>query len=298
MPNYKISQLLTGTSLAAEDLIPYVDDPYGSPITKQIPWGIAAREKLVASRTYYVRTDGNDSNSGLVNNAAGAWLTIQHAVDEVAELDINGQTVTIQVGDGTYANGVILKDVVGYAAPGNLVIQGNSGTPTNVIISLVSGNAIYGTGISTVWDIKDIKLVAPTGISLGLATTVRFSGVDFGVCSSYHMVIGNNCQLLCIGNYTISGNSPYHYYIGNGGYFECISRTITITANITVTTFARALRYGYLLNYGSTFSLGAFSVTGGRYYGTQLSFIFTNGGGANYFPGNSAGSVDATSLYV
>jgi len=257
------------------------------------------RELLTANRTYYVRTDGDDSHTGLVNYAAGAFLTIQKAVDTIANtLDIAGKTVTIQVGDGTYTGTVTLKNVVGYASPGNLVIQGNSGTPTNVIISPASGSAIYGSGISTVWDIKYLKVTAPTGINLANNITVRITGVDFGACTSYHTNINNGCQLLVIGNYTISGNSPYHYWTAGGGYIECINKTITITSNITVTNFVRAARYGYLNHYGCTFSLGAYSVTGGRYYGTQLSLIFTNNGGANYFPGNTSGTVDPTSVYA
>lgn len=269
-------------------------------INRLLPTGQSdIREKLTANRTYYVRTDGDDSNTGLVNSAAGAFLTIQHAVDVIANtLDIAGKTVTIQIGDGTYVENVTLRNVVGYASLGNLVIQGNSDTPTNVIISPASGNAIYGNNISTVWDIKYLKVASPVGINLGNNITVRITDVDFGACTSYHIVINNGCQLLVIGNYTISGNSPYHYWTANGGYIECINKTITITSNITVTTFVRAARYGYINNYGCTFSLDGHTVTGGRYYGTQLSLIFTNGGGANYFPGNTSGTVDPTSVYA
>jgi len=259
---------------------------------------IGAREKLTANRTYYVRTDGDDGNTGLVDSAAGAFLTIQKAVDTIANtLDIAGKTVTIQVGDGTYAENVTLRNVVGYAAPGNLVIQGNSDTPTNVIISPATGSAISGNNIPAVWDIKYLKVAAATGIDLTNKITVRIVGVDFGACTSFHMSILSGCQLLVIGNYTISGNSPYHYRV-IGGYLECYNKTVTITGNLTFSTFAYAGRYGYINNYGCTFSLGAYSVTGKRYYGVHLSLIYTANGGANYYPGDTNGSTDATSVYA
>ena len=79
---------------------------------------------LTADRTYYVRTDGSNSNTGLANTSGGAFLTVQKAVDAVeSRLDIAGLTVTIQIGDGTYAATVTLKNCLGFAAPCNLVIR-------------------------------------------------------------------------------------------------------------------------------------------------------------------------------
>lgn len=43
--------------------------------------------------------------------------------------------------------------------------------------------------------------------------------------------------------------------------------------------------------------LGAFTVTAKRYEADNYGLISTNGGGANYFPGNVAGTA-VTGLYV
>jgi hypothetical protein len=99
------------------------------------------RELLTANRTYYVRSDGNDSNTGLANTSGGAFLTVQKAVNIIAAtLDLGGSAVTVQIADGTYTGAVSLKEVVGYSAPGCLVIQGNNSTPANVVISTTSAN--------------------------------------------------------------------------------------------------------------------------------------------------------------
>lgn len=71
------------------------------------------RERLVAARTYFVRTDGSDSSNGGADTAAGAFLTIQKAVDAVQALDLNGFDVTITVRTGTYAPFVVTGPWVG-----------------------------------------------------------------------------------------------------------------------------------------------------------------------------------------
>ena len=63
----------------------------------------AARGDGGLPKTYYVRTDGNDANTGLTNDAGGAWLTIDHAADTI---DI-GDTVMVQ--SGTYNETVTIS---------------------------------------------------------------------------------------------------------------------------------------------------------------------------------------------
>ena len=75
--------------------------------------GGTGREILVANRTYYIRTDGSDSNNGLSNTSGGAWLTIAHANSVIATLDKNGYNVEVYMGAGTWTEEFIPKLGIG-----------------------------------------------------------------------------------------------------------------------------------------------------------------------------------------
>jgi len=121
-------------------------------------------EKLTADRTYYVRVDGSDSNTGLVNSAGGAFLTIQKAVDTALTLNCNKFKVTINLGNGTYTAGIRLIGRLRNAydsANRPFQIIGDSVTPANVVISTTSNTAL------TLWDaglyLEGVTLQTTTG---------------------------------------------------------------------------------------------------------------------------------------
>lgn len=61
-------------------------------------WGVQAVE--AATVNYYVRADGNDSNDGSANDSGNAWLTIQNAIDTVANPTTD--TIIINISGDTY----------------------------------------------------------------------------------------------------------------------------------------------------------------------------------------------------
>ncbi|QWU15636.1 hypothetical protein SAMN04487895_12829 [Paenibacillus sophorae] len=65
-----------------------------------------------ADVTYYVRTDGNDSNNGLANTAAGAFRTIGKAISMIPT--VVNHKVDIMIANGTYSEDVLLHGFTGY----------------------------------------------------------------------------------------------------------------------------------------------------------------------------------------
>ena len=91
---------------------------------------LQGRVTLTANTTYYVSTTGNDSTGN--GSSGNPWLTLQHAWNVITTFDLGGYTATIQLADGTYTGGLFVS-----SAPigGNVVINGNTTTPANVIVT-------------------------------------------------------------------------------------------------------------------------------------------------------------------
>lgn len=259
---------------------------------------IGVRDVLTANRTYYVRTDGSDSNTGTANTSGGAFLTIQKAFDVICTLDLNGFTITVQIGDGTYTTGLNFnKPWVG----GNLVFQGNNATPANVLISVTSANAISSSaplsGVVTIADMKLQTTTAGTGILHNKGGLIQISNLNFGACTTGHIqCFGPGADILVTGNYTISGGSVRHMEAGEGGRIVAASRTVTLTGTPAFSfAYASGQRLGLIMAQSMTFSGAA---TGPYYNAINGGGVFTGGGGATYFPGSVAGTATSPGWYA
>jgi len=262
------------------------------------------REILTANRTYYVRTDGNDANSGLVNNAGGAFLTLQKAVDTAAALDCGIYGVTIAMAAGTYGAGAVLKSHNSSTA---IAITGDAATPSNVSISVASphsGGVIVANGILGPWSLRGIKVATTTsgfGIYVNNNSVVGISDIEWGtVASGYaHCAVTNSGMLTVTngsGNYRISGGATSHWLVYYGATLVANGVAFTLTGSPNfASSFASIGDMAKLVVAGSTFSGAA---SGVRYSAAALSLIDTGGGGANYLPGSSAGSATGGSQYL
>jgi hypothetical protein len=275
--------------------LPTALDP-NTPQRKEYSMLVCMRELLKAVRTYYVRTDGNDNNTGLTNDAAGAFLTIQKAIDVVYDtLDLGGFNVTIQIGDGTYTAGA---NVTGpQTGRGTIAIQGNPTTPANVLISTTAANAIAINGRATL-NIRDLELRTTSsgvGLAVLMASTCYFQNIRFGACATSHLQVSTGA-LVVPGNYTISGSAPFHVQITHGGSLYVIGITVTLTGTPNWSSaFAHLELCGTFRAQTITFSGSA---TGARYFVENNSVVQTYGAGPNYFPGNAAGQVATGGQYT
>lgn len=261
-----------------------------------------ARDKLAANRTYYVRTDGSDSNTGLVNSSSGAFLTVQGALNAVAKIDFNAFVVTIQIADGTYTGAFIIPATVGQKLDGDLIIQGNVTTPTNVILQQASGFQPVLAASSPVQRcrIVGVRLTCSSsngyGMRVGGGAVVEYGNVDFGANLFIHILAEKSGLVRLISSYTISGGGFNHWDAENGGLIDATFGVTITTSNTPAFTnaFAAASFQGLLMCPNQTFA--GTGATGKRYSAENFSNITTLGAGATYLPGNASGT-SATGAY-
>lgn len=273
--------------------------------TKHVYMGVdatkysAVRELLKADRTYYVRTDGSDSNSGLVNSSSGAFLTIQKAVDVVSgTIDNGGYTVTIRVVAGTYTGAVTLKPVVG---AGITAIRGDTADLTSTVISTTSNNCFTGqTGGGGCYTLEYLKMQTTTSgncIHLTRGWTLRFKNVAFGACATTHIFCQDDGYAEATGNYSINGNASTHITSQFGSEVAMASITVTLSGTPAFSSAFCVVQYFSLMRISAMTFSG--SATGQRYGCYGNSVIYTgSGGSATYLPGNSNGSALTGGQYI
>lgn len=254
-----------------------------------VPANPTTREVLTANRTYYVRTDGNDSNDGLSDSAGGAFLTIQKAIDVVSTLDISIYDVTISL-TGTYTEDVTLKSFIGSS-----VVTISGGTLTTPSVCCITGLAQTGKYriLNTVFNPGAGKnaISVEAGILIVEGVTFGASNVD---------IFSRNGARTLLKSYSITGGGYCHYYAVTNGVIErentAATRTVTLTGTPAFTIFAVASRGGIidLNNYANSFVFSG-SATGSRYDVNSTGIIWASSAGTSYFPGSTQGTVETAS---
>ncbi|AIQ61866.1 hypothetical protein PSTEL_00710 [Paenibacillus stellifer] len=148
--------------------------------TTKLPAGqlpISAVQATTADITYYVRTDGSDSNNGLANTSVGAFKTIGKAISMLPQT-IN-HAVIINVAAGAYSEDLLAK---GYNGSGTLEITASG--VVSVPRILTQGNAIQVTitgFIATTTMANAIELTSNVWVWLQNCYATANAGSYYGV---------------------------------------------------------------------------------------------------------------------
>lgn len=256
--------------------------------------GGSIREKLTANTTFYVATTGSDSNDG--RTVGTPFLTIQAAINHIStSIDCNNYNPTIQIADGTYAENVSTRQIIGTAS---VSLIGNTSTPANVVISPASGTAVQSATPGLNISISGVTLSTTNGTAIHAVYTGRVTiagEIVFGACGTGTHIYSDRCGLVEItSNYTISGSAAYHYRAVSGSRIAGASRTVTLTGTPAFTNFALTATNATLETTSFTFSGAA---TGSR-YSCITNSVISVGGSSTYFPGSTAGSTATSGVYA
>lgn len=305
MVDEKISDLGLMPALADGDFIEMIDvsdttdaptgtNKKGTPALIQAY--IGTREVLTSARTYYVRTDGNDSNTGLVDSAGGAFLTIQKGIDTLASIDFGAFTATISVGAGTYSEDLILRSYVG---AGSARLTGDATTPSNVVIN-ATGNTITAAQTVGLWVVSGFQLKAGAsnfGIS-SAGSAVNFGDIDFN-SGGRAVALDVGARSNTVGDLEFSSGHDIAISVQESSSLTSGSgQTWTLTGTPAWGTSFVFVDGAATLRFGGTKPVFSGAATGSRYLVRYNGVINTFSGGATYFPGNSAGSASVGGQYV
>lgn len=280
--------------------ISMVDNNLTNPDTGGAGWFAFARIVTANKDLYVNAATGNDNNNGLT--PATAMATIQGAVTRAFNYPPSQYTITIHVSDGTYGPVLTPK----WSGP-NIIIDGNATTPANVIISNPSGpsHCVNLSGPNTM-TVQNLTVANAGNLSAGgfVAST---SGASLSTINTRSNAIATGAvwEAYGGGNVNISGN---HFFNGSasewfwatfGGVMQLATGiTLTAAAGISTVTTALAQQGGILsLNPPNASFAGSPLTAGQRYSAVLNGLINVNGGGANVFPGVSAGTTATGGQY-
>jgi hypothetical protein len=290
-------------------------DPYNGNVQLAIAGTVNSmcRLRLNAPLVFYVSSTGSDFfNNGLTSGTA--FATIQHAMSLVQSyIDTCGQSVTINVGAGTFAG---CQQFAGFAGNGLVTINGAGIASTTI-------NAGSGTCFSAIngsqFVVNNLTMTAPSGTGItgvvpnGLCIytsgqgQVQYDQVNFAAANTGHVQVnGGASQAGCGagsgGNYQISGSAPYHL-----GVFGFGTGSITCgTVNFGAGTYNFPSGFVFVSPGGQVPSFCTFNTSGASFGGSSLRYavqggglINTQGSGTSYFPGTTLPSgANAAGTYV
>lgn len=268
------------------------------------------RTIVTTDMTIYVDpVAGNDANNGLTSGTA--FRTIQAAINAVYyTYDWNSHNCVILLAHGTYTYSVSGGNQCTFwgmpfgMRPFGLTLRGDGLAQDTVIINNVNSNAIGAFGafinvdgvrITSSGSVWTPTLAQGAGIVADQASRIVLTNVTVDTVSQMQLwAVHGGVIVLSGNNNKFSGTANYGWITQEGGLIYAAGLTVTVTGTYAV-AFAYSIEWSTIWATALTWSGAA---AGARYNVSLNSVIQTGGGGANYFPGNAAGSAVTGGQYV
>jgi hypothetical protein len=278
----------------------------------QIVWsqvGIGNSQRiLTAPRTYYVNpVTGNDAWDGttaaqVAGTIHGPFQHIMKAVNTAFQFQPSASyPITIQLADGTYLETVSIPTIPGP----NLIINGNATIPTNVFINSTGlGNTISVSGPNNV-TVQNLMVKCQTVnfaalASNGAGATLNTSNTISDLVTTW-VFLANGLGAVNMGKHTFNASFGYGLAAYRNGALNMNGGSLThiFAGSLTCTTFAQCVSGGQIeVPATGTPSFSGAPASGSKYFATLNGVINTQGQGANYFPGPTAGSLTQGGQYA
>jgi hypothetical protein len=224
------------------------------------PPSASSRTVLTTPTTFFVSTAGTDAvGCGLVSGTS-ACRTRGYLVLSVLSphYDLGGQTVTVQIADGTYTDSlqVLQPMLIGQAGAGGLIFTGNCTTPSNVLIQPGAGlGYTYGFAFGFSARIQCQKLDQTTGVRGGSSNDMITAGQGSSLLMGNPSLFGvrgdmiYGCNINPFNTFTIGPRGAYlefdnDFTIDVGSCQQQTTGTVTntsatVTAVVSTTNFVK-----------------------------------------------------------
>jgi hypothetical protein len=258
----------------------------------------SVRTALAGPTTFYVAPGGVDApGNGLA--IASPTATIAYILNLLrTQYDLNNQTVTIQLANGTYNESVNhAGGLPGLTGAFSLRIQGNTASPSSVVWG---GDPCLNASNGALVSILGVTLQSSISSCIIAIThaVVLLDHVVFGTTMDNHMLSARGAVIEARNDYAISGGAVRHAMAMEGGKlfidvppgnFHALpwgTPIVTLTGTPAFSgAFAVASTLGYM-RIGATFS----GLATGPQWSTSLNGVINTVGHKASLPGNVAGT--------
>lgn len=256
------------------------------------------REVLTGNRTYYVRTGGSDSNTGLADDDATAFATKQHAFDLVQEtIDIAGHVVTIQLQQTTHSDScTLIGRLTGALGPQSFVFNGGGNPAVFKTTTSAANAAIYQGQDGAEFTVQGQQLSSTHSGGIAILSnnsTIALGNNYYDDCGrAFIDAAGPNAVIEMVPSitaFTMIGDTTNAIIAEAHAQIQLQGVTFTVSPAITVSSFFLNANQEALVDVTGASNAGA-AITGGKYKSSSNALVVLG----SYSPAGSTAGVIAS----